>query len=522
MASRLTTFSKFLITLLIVGLILWLFLYLRNSGALQDIVPTKENTESGSTKDEPRKKGGLFGRTSDDVIKIGVVTWGGYAGGQYFNRGFDANKNSQFYKDYGFEVEFKVLDDFDASRNAFKADEVNLLWATIDAFPTEVEGLGDYEPQVVFQADWSRGGDAIVVRRGLNNVRDLRGKKIAVAPMTPSHTFLIWLLDAGGMTARDVQIVEVPSAVDAADSFKSGQVDAAVVWSPDDADCVKKVPGARVLENTKNASNIIADVFLAKKSYIEENKERLRQLYEGWMKGAAEINRSTNAKKQAAQILADGLGQPYEFCLQAIDNVRLVSHGDNLDFYGMNPNYNGVTGEDLYNKMKIVYNELGYAPANVRSWRLVANKDIVKGVNLTGPDHAAEGAKIFTKPDESSKSKEAIATKEVSISFRTGEYRLDENAKYIIDREFLDIAKAFSNLRIRIEGNTDNTGSRATNINLSLKRANAVADYLINTHRMARNRFVIIGNGPDKPVATNNTPEGRAQNRRTDFELVGE
>ena len=49
----------------------------------------------------------------------------------------------------GSKVEFKVLDDFEASRNAFKADEVNLLWSTIDAFPTEVGGLSDFDPVIV-------------------------------------------------------------------------------------------------------------------------------------------------------------------------------------------------------------------------------------------------------------------------------------------------------------------------------------------------------------------------------------
>ena len=128
------------------------------------------------------KKGSGEALSNDDVINIGVVTWGGYAGGQYFNEGFDASTESRFYKDYGLLVNFSVLDDFDASREAFKADEVNLLWATIDAFPTEVEGLKDYEPQVIFQADWSRGGDAIVVRRGINNVGDLKGKKDCCCP----------------------------------------------------------------------------------------------------------------------------------------------------------------------------------------------------------------------------------------------------------------------------------------------------------------------------------------------------
>jgi len=78
------------------------------------------------------------------------------------------------------------------------------------------------------------------------------------------------------------------------------------------------------------------------------------------------------------------------------------------------------------------------------------------------------------------------------------------------------------NSRIRIEGNTDNVGSVASNKALSLKRANAVANYLITEHGMPRNRFIIVGNGPDKPIASNNTEAGRAKNRRTDFELIAE
>ncbi|MEL6843562.1 MAG: ABC transporter substrate-binding protein, partial [Bacteroidota bacterium] len=363
--TRLTPLAKFLIFAIVVGAMSFGLIKLKNNGALDNIIPTGESSGlSGSDK-------------GDDVINIGVVTWGGYAGGQYFNEGFEANENSRFYKDYGLKVNFKVLDDFDASRDAFKADEVNLLWATIDAFPTEVEGLSAYDPQVVFQADWSRGGDAIVVRRGINNVADLKGKKVAVAPMTPSHTFLIWLLDAGGFTTKDVEIIQVPSAIDAADAFKSGTVDAAVVWSPDDQDCVEKVPGAKVLENTKNASHIIADVFYAKKSWLDANKDKVQKLYEGWMIGASEINGSDEAKRKAATILAAGLRLPEDYCYNAINNVRLTTHGDNLDFFGMNQDYKGVTGEDLYNKMKVTYADLGFAPAQVPSWRLVAYKDLV-------------------------------------------------------------------------------------------------------------------------------------------------
>jgi NitT/TauT family transport system substrate-binding protein len=86
----------------------------------------------------------------------------------------------------------------------------------------------------------------------------------------------------------------------------------------------------------------------------------------------------------------------------------------------------------------------------------------------------------------------------------------------------VEIAKAFANARIRIEGNTGNVGSRASNIALSQKRAESVRDYLVSEHSMPRNRFIVTGNGPDKPVASNDTEGGRAKNRRTDFELVRE
>lgn len=506
--TKLTPLSKLLITLLVVGGVGFGLYKISQNPDIKEKLSTEEKTNTSEGK----------------TINIGVVTWGGYAAGQYFNEGFKANTNSRFYKDYGFKVNFEVIDDFDASREAFKNGNIDLLWATIDALPTEMEGLSKFDPQVVFQADWSRGGDAIVVRRGINSVTDLKGKKIAVAPMTPSYSFLLWLLEAGDLKKADVTIIEVPSAIDAADAFKAQTVDAAVVWSPDDRDCVSKVPGSKVLESTRNASHIIADVFIAKKSYIQENKEMLKQLYEGWMKGAAEINQSDNNKVKASKILAEGFNLPEDFCYEAIGNVRIATHGDNLDFFGLNREYTGITGEELYNRMKVKYDEIGYGTANARSWRLIAS-DVVAGVRLEGNEHASETQKQFSGTTSQDIEAEAISSKKVSISFRTGEFQVDENAKQIIDLQFTPIAKAFSNAKIRIEGNTDNVGSRESNIALSKKRAQSVADYLISQHNMPANRFVIVGNGPDKPLPgceSNSTEDCRAKNRRTDFEIIGE
>jgi len=456
----------------------------------------------------------------EKVIKVGVVTWGGYAGGEYFNGGFTASKESRYYKDYGILVEFKVIDDFNASRAAFKSGDIDILWQTADAFPTEVNGLAEFKPRIIFQSDWSRGGDAIVVRRGITTINDLKGKKIAVATMTPSHTFLLNMLSSSGMSIKDVDLVKVSNAIDAADLFKKNQVDAAIVWSPDDQACTAAIEGSKILLSTKSAKNIIADIFFAKEDFLNKNHKEVKGLIEGWLKGASEINKSEANKWIAAKILAKGLSQPDSFCYNAINNARLCTYGDNYNFFNLSGQYKGVTGDDLFSKMTTAYTEAGFVTGKVPLWREISDLSYVREINtLSGPDDIAEGSATFEKNAADIKAP-AVAAKRVTISFPTASFTLSDEAKYTIDKEFIDVAKGFSGLKIRIEGNTDNAGNPISNKALSKKRAQSVADYLINQYHFDPNRFVVIGNGSDNPVDDNNTDEGRAKNRRTDFELI--
>jgi len=244
------------------------------------------------------------------------------------------------------------------------------------------------------------------------------------------------------------------------------------------------------------------------------------------MRGAAEINSNSSNRKKAAKILSqeftdNGVALSVDEADEMIGNVRLTTHGDNQNFFGLNPNYKGMNGEKLYTSMGNKYKQLGFVEGKVPNWRLVTYPALVRSTtNLTQSMHAAEKSKSYAAPTKADEKKEAVATKEVSINFSTGQYQLDENSKYIIDREFVDIAKAFGNMRIRIEGNTDNVGNYDLNVNLSKRRAQSVANYLINEHNFPKNRLIIVGNGPDQPVADNRTKAGQAKNRRTDFELI--
>ncbi|OMQ20283.1 MULTISPECIES: OmpA family lipoprotein [Serratia] len=80
------------------------------------------------------------------------------------------------------------------------------------------------------------------------------------------------------------------------------------------------------------------------------------------------------------------------------------------------------------------------------------------------------------------------------------------------------VLKEYEKTAVNVVGHTDSTGSRALNMTLSQQRADGVASALI-TQGVAANRIRSSGVGPDQPIASNSTAEGKAQNRRVEITL---
>lgn len=85
--------------------------------------------------------------------------------------------------------------------------------------------------------------------------------------------------------------------------------------------------------------------------------------------------------------------------------------------------------------------------------------------------------------------------------------------------DVIAVLKANPGMKVEIQGHTDNIGSAAYNMKLSQRRAQAVADYLIS-HGIAASRVTVKGYGFSRPVASNDTPEGRALNRRVQIKPI--
>jgi outer membrane protein OmpA-like peptidoglycan-associated protein len=111
-----------------------------------------------------------------------------------------------------------------------------------------------------------------------------------------------------------------------------------------------------------------------------------------------------------------------------------------------------------------------------------------------------------------------IATQRKTIYFEPNSAKMGLDSRAVVD-EIGEFMRAYENTVVDIEGNTDSSGSRDLNMGLSKERADTVKNYLVDKFHFPPARMRTMGNGPDRPLADNDTPEGREKNRRTDIKV---
>jgi outer membrane protein OmpA-like peptidoglycan-associated protein len=99
-------------------------------------------------------------------------------------------------------------------------------------------------------------------------------------------------------------------------------------------------------------------------------------------------------------------------------------------------------------------------------------------------------------------------------NFKFGKSDLPDTAKARLDEVINQLKANPNNIFIEIEGHTDNVGNKKMNESIGMARAEAVKRYLYEQHQVPLHKINVISYGEDKPVAPNNTRQGRAQNRR--------
>ncbi len=105
-----------------------------------------------------------------------------------------------------------------------------------------------------------------------------------------------------------------------------------------------------------------------------------------------------------------------------------------------------------------------------------------------------------------------------NVFFDTGKWDVKSDSNSELER-LIQLLNDIPNLKIEIAGHTDNTGNSTLNKNLSEKRAESVVKYLVN-NGISASRLSAKGYGDTQPISSNDTKDGRSQNRRTEFRIL--
>jgi ABC-type nitrate/sulfonate/bicarbonate transport system substrate-binding protein len=474
------------------------------------------------------------------VVKFAVNVWAGWAPIIWANQGAKAKKPWKDAKGNEFQVELVLADNPVDMGNTFAAGKTHIGWATVDMLPLIVNRLNRDPrtmPRVYQQIDWSNGGDGVVVREALKSVTDLRGKNVVLAQNSPSHYFLLNMLLNGGVQPSEVHMDFTKDAFQAAAAFNQDKKYAAVVsWSPDIYNLTKQGMGNRMLVSTQTANRLIADVWFARADFARDNPEVIEGLVRGILDAVDELK--TDASKQAVGKMMDEFySLPAGTGFTMLGDAHWANYAENRDFF-LNQN-NPTNFERTYNTAFLLYKAIR-AVDQKTAFDQIMDFSVIKklGGEPKYADQKNEYEFKFTPTTGIDVNVEsAVLTKTVTINFFPNSYDIakkvpaktgggevpyDPNVDYTVE-EIAKLAGQFGAARIQISGHTDASmrgiADESLVRDLSLRRANAVKEALVNKFKMNPNQFVVAGYGWDKP-ADPKDPDNHAKNRRVEIKVV--
>ncbi len=231
------------------------------------------------------------------AVRLGVVNWIGY-GPIYC-----AAANG-YYRKYGWDVQLVTFSDNSLMPGALEGGELQASTLTYDQVITTASK--GWKLKVVMPLDYSVGGDAIVSSAAIHSVRELKGRKVAFQPASPSDFLLAYALAQSGLSQKDIRAVNsTPEQVVAV--MATGAVDAGVTYEPS-VSMIRKLGGGsqfRILLSSREARGMITDVLAFPESTIAKDPQLVRALILGTLDGLDYMRKEPD---KAAALISKALG----------------------------------------------------------------------------------------------------------------------------------------------------------------------------------------------------------------------
>jgi outer membrane protein OmpA-like peptidoglycan-associated protein/ABC-type nitrate/sulfonate/bicarbonate transport system substrate-binding protein len=458
-------------------------------------------------------------------LTVALSQWPGHLALVVGNGGLTTQPDSAAARE-GLDLKVVFIEDAPSKNKALIERKVDAVWETVDELPI---ALGDFgtakaDARAFLQIDWSRGGDACVASKEVQRVEDILGKKTGVLLFSPDHTVLEFMLGNSRLTRAEVEQVRKDTSFSVDDFtyarilFGQGKIDVACLWEPDVTLALASRPGAHRLFSTADATELVADTLVARRELLDLYPDLAVKLARVWFAGVrkAEADRPAVARLVSTTCtrFRDELG--YDATLKSFGWVKWTTLADNVRMFGLDgapPAFDRVydQADGIWVSYPQAHIKERFAPATARDDRIV---------RLVWE---AEGRKVAPRSETYrtafAETGQALFTKPVTVSFRSGKSDLGSGAVATLNQGVVPQVQMAAGMYIRIEGNTDDLGDEEWNQGLSERRAQAILEYLAS-RGIDRRRMVARGNGSSRPIASNHSAEGRARNRRTDILFI--
>ncbi|WP_160714335.1 OmpA family protein [Chitinophaga solisilvae] len=307
-------------------------------------------------------------------------------------------------------------------------------------------------------------------------------------------------------------------------------VDGVATWTPGDVNVAQKKGGLVNIASTREYASQMPNITITIKKFAYDHRTDIENLIIALAQAGDQVRSFSDAKAFAGDVSAKVYNeQNGAYWLKYYNGVEekdvqglTVPLGGSMAF-NLNDAANTFgMGKDAIDRYKIVYSTFGdilvkMYPEIMSTYPVytqIVDKSFLASVVANHPE-LLEGTAIQEKYAENITSE--VSSKSYQIQFETGSSVIKANSHAVLD-EILKSAVVAEGLKIGVYGHTDNIGNETANTKLSNERAEAVKNYLMGKG-LPVSRIESKGYGSTKPVADNNTNDGRAQNRRVQIVL---
>lgn len=214
----------------------------------------------------------VTGATSQaEPLTIGYNDWPGWVP-------WEIAIKKGWFKEAGVEVDFQWIDYVKAMETYAAGGLDGVHMTNGDALVTGATG----KPAVaILINDYSNGNDMFIAKPGIDTVKDMKGKKVAVEEGFVSHLLVLTALEANGMSEDDIETVNTPNG-ETPQVLESGAVDAISAWQPSSGQALKAVDGSKTIFTSADAPGIIYDILFVDPESLEKRRDDWKKVVKVW------------------------------------------------------------------------------------------------------------------------------------------------------------------------------------------------------------------------------------------------